>query len=101
MRQFIKIERVSPITIKATRWYEEWVIVRILTDQGIEGIGEGFTWRGQASTIRSHIETIAQQITGTNPMAIEAFLKRFLFSQSNDRDWCAAVSANEIGTAVL
>lgn len=92
----IEIERVSPITIKATRGYEEWVIVRILTDQGIEGIGEGFTWRGQASTIRSHIETIAQQITGTNPMAIEAFLKRFLFYQATDRDWCAAVSAIEI-----
>ncbi len=80
----ITIERVTPVTIKATRGYEEWVIVRILTDQGIEGIGEGFTWGGQASTIRSHIETIAQQITGTNPMAIEAFLKRFL-SSSADR----------------
>ncbi len=92
----IKIERVTPVTIKATRGYEEWVIVRILTDQGIEGIGEGFTWGGQASTIRSHIETIAQQITGTNPMAIEAFLKRFLPSQPTDRSWCAAISAIEI-----
>ena len=92
----IKIERVSPITIKATRWYEEWVIVRVLTDQGIEGIGEGFTWRGHASTIRSHIETIAQQITDTNPMAIEAFLNHFFFSQATDRNWCAAISAIEI-----
>ncbi len=92
----ITIERVTPVTIKATRGYEEWVIVRILTDQGIEGIGEGFTWGGQASTIRSHIETIAQQITGTNPMAIEAFLKRFLSSQPTDRSWYAAISAIEI-----
>tara|TARA_B100000686_G_scaffold337995_1_gene409901 strand:+ start:2891 stop:3124 length:234 start_codon:yes stop_codon:yes gene_type:complete len=54
----IKIEAVSPITLEATRWYEEWVVVRIQTDQGIEGIGEGFTWSGQALEIRAYIDTI-------------------------------------------
>ena len=92
----IKINKVSPITLKATRWYKEWVIVRILTDQGIEGVGEGFTWSGQASTIRTHIETIGQQIVGNSPIEIETFLNRFYFSKSTDRNWCAAISAIEI-----
>jgi L-alanine-DL-glutamate epimerase-like enolase superfamily enzyme len=92
----IKIERVSPVTLRAARWYEEWVIVRILTDQGIEGVGEGFTWSGQASAIRSHIESIGEQISGTRPVTIEAFLRQFLSAQATDRNWYAAVSAIEI-----
>ena len=39
----IKIKRVDPVVLKGTRQYREWVIVRVQTDQGIEGIGEGFT----------------------------------------------------------
>ena len=57
-----KIESVLPIVLEGTRGYSEWVMVRVRTDQGIEGIGEGFTWGGQAAAIRSRIEMIGQQI---------------------------------------
>ena len=83
----IKIEAVSPITLEATRWYEEWVIVRIQTDQGIEGIGEGFTWSGQALEIRAYIDTIGQQLRGTSPLEIQAYLQRFLFPLNHKRKY--------------
>ena len=91
----VKIERVMPITMRGTRGYKEWVIVRVLTDQGIEGIGEGFTWAGRAAAIRSRIDSIGEQIAGGNPVEIEAFLARFL-PQATDRNWHAAISAIEI-----
>ena len=90
-----KIARVSPITLRGTRGYREWVFVRIRTDHGIEGIGKGFTWPGQASAIRSHIETIGHQISGSSPVGIGSFLKRFL-PQAAVRSWYAAIPAIEI-----
>ena len=42
----IKIVKVEPILMKGTRWYKAWNFVRIYTEQGIEGIGEGFSWGG-------------------------------------------------------
>ena len=91
----LKIERIQPVILRGTRWYKEWIIVRVQTDQGIEGIGEGFTWSGHAAAIRSHIDTISQQIPGSSPAGIEAFLKRFI-PQARDRNWYAAISAVEI-----
>ncbi len=70
-------------------------MVRILTDQGIEGIGEGFTWAGRAAAIRSRIESIGEQIAGKSPVEIEAFLGRFS-PKATDRNWHAAISAIEI-----
>ena len=91
----IEIESVHPVVLRGTRGYREWVIVRVRTDQGIEGIGEGFTWSGQAAAICSHVDTISRQISGTSPVGIEAFLKRFI-AQARDRNWYAAISAIEI-----
>ena len=91
----IKIKRVDPVVLKGTRQYREWVIVRVQTDQGIEGIGEGFTWSGHAAAICSHIDTMGQQISGISPVGIEAFLKQFI-PQARDRNWYAAISAIEI-----
>ena len=51
----LKITDVIPITIRAVRNYPAWVIVKIRTDQGVEGIGEGFTWAGQAGFIADYI----------------------------------------------
>jgi L-alanine-DL-glutamate epimerase-like enolase superfamily enzyme len=91
----IKIEHVFPVVLRGTRWYKEWVIVRVQTDQGIEGIGEGFTWSGDAAAIRQHVDAIGDQLSGTSPVEIEAFLQRSI-PQARDRNWYAAISAIEI-----
>ncbi len=91
----INIKSVDTVTIKGARAYPAWVLVRIRTDNGIEGIGEGFTWHNQAATINNHIKTIGKQLTGTSPLEIGAFLTRFL-PECKDRNWYASISAIEI-----
>tara|TARA_Y100000588_G_scaffold330212_1_gene366958 strand:+ start:765 stop:1868 length:1104 start_codon:yes stop_codon:yes gene_type:complete len=91
----IRIRNVVPVTIQATRGYGEWVMVKVQTDQGIEGIGEGFTWRGEANAVRNHIVSIGQELVGGDPLAIESFVDRFL-PIADGREACAAVSALEI-----
>lgn len=81
--------------LQGTRGYREWVLVRVRTDQGVEGIGEGFTWSGRAAAIRSHIDAIGREISGTVLLGIEAFLQQFV-PHARDRNWYAAISAIEI-----
>ena len=44
----VKINEIRPVIIRGTRGYKEWVIVRVFTDQGVDGVGEGFTWSRHA-----------------------------------------------------
>ena len=91
----LKITDVIPITIRAVRNYPAWVIVKIRTDQGVEGIGEGFTWAGQAGFIADYISLIGQQIVGPTPRDIQSLMACFQ-PKAHDRNWSAAVSAVEI-----
>ena len=91
----LKITDVIPITVHAVRNYPAWVIVKIQTDQGVEGIGEGFTWAGQAGSIADYISLIGQQIVGSAPRSIQSLMACFQ-PKSHDRNWSAAVSAVEI-----
>lgn len=91
----IRIRNVIPLSIRGTRGYAEWVMVRVQTDQGIEGVGEGFTWRGDANVVRSHIVAMGEELIGSDPLAIEPFVGRFL-PLADGRAECAAVSALEI-----
>jgi len=93
----IKITKVEPILIKATRGYKEWNLVRLHTDQGLTGIGEGFAWGGKARTIAGHIKQLGQSLVDTSPLRIEAFLHRASADPPEDKlAWFAAVSAIEI-----
>jgi galactonate dehydratase len=105
----IKITGVKPVAIKATRGYAGWVFVRVQTDQGIEGVGEAFSWGGgqnieRVRLVRDFVGTIGSEIVGTNPLEIEAFLGRFArrFSEgytvavASGLFWVSAVSAIEI-----
>ena len=92
----IKIVTVEPILIKpATRGYA-FLIVRIRTDQGIDGIGECHaSGEARSLAIRDFVGSIAGELEGTNPLEIQAFLNRC--SQGGSGwEWFAAVSAIEI-----
>ena len=91
----VKINEIRPVIIRGTRGYKEWVIVRVFTDQGVDGVGEGFTWSRHARKINSHIKVINEQVLGTDFISIENFLNRFI-PQAQDRNWYAAISAVEI-----
>ncbi len=105
----IKITGVKAIAIKATRGYAGWVFARVQTDQGVEGIGEAFSWGGgqnhqRVRLVRDLAATIGSEIVGTNPLEIEAFLNRYARRSSEGYTvavasglfWVSAVSAIEI-----
>ncbi|MGI8992252.1 MAG: mandelate racemase/muconate lactonizing enzyme family protein [Bryobacteraceae bacterium] len=79
----IKITKVLPIPIKANRdtGATGWMLVRVQTDQGVEGIGEGFPLQSRSlpniAEIRRTIESIGTRLVGTSPLDIEGFLNRF------------------------
>ena len=79
----IKITKVEPLPIKANRdsGATGWMLVRVRTDQGVEGIGEGFPLASRSlpniRNIQKIIETIGTQLVGTSPLEIERFLNRF------------------------
>ena len=93
--QKLEITDVIPITMHAARGYPAWVIVRVQTAQGVEGIGEGFTWAGQADSIVNYISLIGRQILGSFSCEIQSFIEHFP-TEANDCNWSAAVSAIEI-----
>ena len=80
----LKITDVIPITVHAVRNYPAWVIVKIQTDQGVEGIGEGFTWAGQAGSIADYFSLIGQEIVGSAPRSIQSLMACFQ-PKSHDR----------------
>jgi len=105
----IKITGVKAAAIKATRGYAGWVYLRVQTDQGIEGIGEAFSWGGgqnhqRVRLVRDLAATIGSELIGTNPLEIEAFLSRyargstegFTVAAASGLFWVSAVSAIEI-----
>lgn len=93
----IKITGVEPILLKATRGYKEWSLVRLRTDQGLQGIGEGFAWGGKARAIVGHIKQLGASLIGTSPMRIEAFLQGASAEPPPDVfAWFSAISAIEI-----
>ena len=92
----IKIDSVEPILIKPnTRGYA-FLIVRIRTDQGIDGIGECHaSGEARSLAIRDFVDSMSRELEGTNPLEIEAFLNRAAQGGSG-WEWFAAVSAIEI-----
>jgi len=93
----IKITKIEPILLRAARHYPAWLWVRIRTDQGVEGLGEGFCWSGRAAKIITHVKQLGEKLTGTSPLRINAFVQKAFAGRPKDvLNWGAAVSAIEI-----
>ena len=93
----IRVTSIEPILLKAARHCPAWTWVRIRTDQGVEGIGEGFAWSGRAARILGYIEQLGDALQGKSPLRIQAFVQRALAKRPRHvQDWGAAISAIEI-----
>ena len=98
----MKITAVEPIMIQGARGYHAWNLVKVKSDQGIEGIGEGFAFAygklDNAKIIHGHIRLLGESIVGTNPVAIQSFLTA-AWSMAPEREdakyWAAAIAAIE------
>ena len=94
-----RISSVEALTIRGTRNYEVWVLVRVRTEDGLEGLGECFSWAWddtpRALRIARTVGEIGGQLVGSPALEIQAFLSRFQPAGSG-YEWHAAVSGIEI-----
>jgi L-alanine-DL-glutamate epimerase-like enolase superfamily enzyme len=90
---------VKPVVLKATRNYAGWILVRIRTDQGVEGIGECFSWGSnnlpRVLEIRDMVDSIGLRMGGANPLQIQSHLDHWA-REANGLNWASAISGVEI-----
>lgn len=73
-----------------------WVLTRIRTDEGVEGIGEGFCESAESSrAVRTEILKIAPSLVGMDPLGINGFVQKFK-PLGKGRFWTSAIAAIEI-----
>lgn len=97
----VKITSVEPFLMRGARGYQAWCMVRVQTDLGIEGIGEGFSWGYGNLTfprrVHEYMQVLGGRLAGKSPWQIQAFVHD---AQANPaehaREWHSAVSGIEI-----
>lgn len=77
----MKITSIETHTIGAV--WKNWLFVRVHTDSGIHGVGEG-TLNGFINTIDAAIKELSQLAIGQDPRNVNALAKRMFDSVSND-----------------
>lgn len=77
----MRITGIETFTVGA-RW-KNWCFVRVTTDAGLAGIGEG-TLNGFVRTIETAIHELEHLAIGEDPRQVTALQKRLLDSVSND-----------------
>ncbi len=96
-RQGVKIKIVSaePLLVSYPGG-GVWVLARIRTDQGVDGIGAGFCESAEsARAVRAELLKIAPSLIGTDPLSINAYVQKFKHL-GKGRFWTSAVAALEI-----
>jgi galactonate dehydratase len=77
----VKITAIETFPIGAG--WKNWVFVRVHTDQGVSGVGEG-TLNGFARTIVAAVEELSEFAIGEDPRGVTRIARRLLDKVSND-----------------
>jgi galactonate dehydratase len=77
----MKITSIETHAVSAV--WKNWLFVRVHTDQGIYGVGEG-TLNGFIHTIDAAIKELGQLVIGQDPRNVNSVAKRMFDSVSND-----------------
>jgi galactonate dehydratase len=77
----MRITRIETITVGAG--WKNWLFVRVHTDEGLSGIGEG-TLNGFVRTIETAVHELEHLAVGQDPTRPTALAKRLFESVSND-----------------
>jgi L-alanine-DL-glutamate epimerase-like enolase superfamily enzyme len=79
------------------RWHERRVpLVRVVTDDGLCGFGEGWSFRNNAQPFHMRLATIAPALLGEDAAAIDGIHARVW----SNRDWAEAAVASAIDMAL-
>ena len=96
-----RIRTVEPILIRRARNYHAWNLVRIHADDGLVGIGEGFSfdWDNieRPRKIYSYMKQLGERLVNKHPLQIQAFVENARSTDRvTDKLWWAAVAGIEI-----
>lgn len=100
----IKVTSVEPFMIKGARRYNAWNMVRIRTEQGVEGVGEGFALHGWGKIegprcVNGYMQEMAAVLVGKNISSPEEFYSSVVIPGANKENgdyWFCAAAAIEI-----
>lgn len=77
----MKITRIETVAVGAV--WKNWLFVRVHTDQGLHGIGEG-TLNGFIRTTEAAVQELAHLAVGQDPCRVNALCRRLMESVSLD-----------------
>ena len=77
----MRVTRLETFTVGAG--WKNWMFVRVHTDEGLTGIGEG-TLNGFVRTVEAAVHELGPLIVGEDPRQVNALGRRLLESVSND-----------------
>jgi galactonate dehydratase len=77
----MRISRIETFTVGAG--WKNWLFVRVDTDKGLSGIGEG-TLNGFVRTIEAAVHELGQLVLGEDPLRVTALARRLYDSVSNE-----------------
>lgn len=86
---------IVPPEISATDWSvgETWVLVKLETDEGIEGWGETHRFHAREHAIAAQVHRLSQSLIGMSPYCIKRFMTNVSEAITNPQD------ENEISAA--
>jgi galactonate dehydratase len=77
----MRISRIETFTVGAG--WKNWLFVRVDTDEGVSGIGEG-TLNGFVRTIEAAVHELGHLAVGEDPLRVTALARRLYDSVSNE-----------------
>lgn len=71
----MRITAVTPFTCDSGIGGREWLFVKVETDEGITGWGEGYDWQA-SSSLAEAIRVVGRELVGQDPRRIELLARR-------------------------
>jgi L-alanine-DL-glutamate epimerase-like enolase superfamily enzyme len=75
----MKITGIEPITCDSGIGGRDWLFVKVTTDEGIVGWGEGYDWQA-SSSLAEAIRVVGQEVIGQDPRRIDLISRRLWHS---------------------
>ncbi len=75
----MRITAIEPITCESGIGGRDWLFVKVTTDEGIVGWGEGYDWHA-APSLAEAIRMVGSELIGEDPRRIEAISRRLWLS---------------------